>query len=264
MNTLTLALAQVEGHPEPERNLESAGDFCARAAAAGVRLLVFPEMFMALPRPGETLAGVAEGPDGRFGSALAGLAQKHGLYLVSCLWETALAHNLVYNTAVVLSPEGERLAHYRKLHLFDALSVRESDRMRAGDAAPPLVEIEGFRVGLAICYDLRFPELFRSLASRGADLFLVPAAWYSGPLKEDHWLTLLKARALENTCYTAGAGLCGASFSGRSTVVDPFGFLLCDGGEGTGMVTARIERRRLEEVRSKLPSLQHRRRELFP
>jgi predicted amidohydrolase len=152
---------------------------------------------------------------------------------------------------------------YRKLHLFDALSIRESDRMAPGDALPEIVEAEGLRVGLTICYDLRFPELFRHLSDRGADLILVPSAWYAGPLKEEHWFTLLKARAIENTCYIAGANMAGGPFSARSAVIDPFGVPLAEGGESPGLLFAEIDPDRIGAVREKLPALAHRRRDLM-
>jgi predicted amidohydrolase len=118
-------------------------------------------------------------------------------------------------------------------------------------------------MGLAICYDLRFPELFRDLALRGADAVVVPSAWYAGPLKEEHWLTLLQARAIENTMYVGGANLCGPPFAARSAVFDPFGVMLAGAGEGEALVSAQLNRGRIDEVRTKLPSLTHVRRDLF-
>jgi predicted amidohydrolase len=112
-------------------------------------------------------------------------------------WEKSQDSQRVYNTAYTISPEGRTIAAYRKLHLFDALSVRESDTMVSGNALPPVVEIAGIQIGFAICYDLRFPELFRYLACQGAQLIIVPSAWYQGPMKEDHWMNLLRARPLK-------------------------------------------------------------------
>ena len=121
----------------------------------------------------------------------------------------------------------------------------------------------GVTVGAAICYDLRFPELFRHLARQQADLVIIPSAWYAGTLKEEHWLTLLRARAIENTCYAAGVNQVGSAFCGRSAVFDPFGAQIADAGEGTKLVCVRIEKDRIAEVRSKLPALSHIRRDLF-
>lgn len=135
--------------------------------------------------------------------------------------------------------------------------------MIAGKEPPEVVPVNDFKIATAICYDLRFPELFRDLAFRGADLVIIPSAWYSGPLKEDHWLTLLRARAIENTSYVAGVNLAGSDFCGRSAVFDPFGIPKAEAGEGTELLVVELEHSRLSEVRSKLPVLQHCRTGIF-
>jgi predicted amidohydrolase len=135
--------------------------------------------------------------------------------------------------------------------------------MTGGTTAPPLFSLNNVQVGLAICYDLRFPELFRNLALRGADAVVVPSAWYAGPLKEDHWLTLLRARAIENTIYICGANLAGPPFSARSAIYDPFGAPVAGSGEDETLVCGTIQQSRVEEVRAKLPSLTHVREGLF-
>ncbi|MBA3969143.1 MAG: hypothetical protein H0X52_03490 [Gemmatimonadetes bacterium] len=120
------------------------------------------------------------------------------------------------------------------------------------------------RVGLAICYDLRFPELFRNLVERGADLIVVPSAWYAGPHKEDHWLTLLRARAIENTVYVAGVNLIGSAFAGRTSLIDPFGVITATATESVNTVYGRIASARIAQVRQKLPALSHCRKDLYP
>lgn len=264
MSRLCIALAQVMGDHRVEKNLEKARLFTARAARAGAGIVVFPEMFMALPREGASLADVAETTEGPFVQALGAMAAEHGILICAGLWESSPKTPLVYNLALVISPSGGISAAYRKLHLFDALAVRESDRMAPGGTPPPVFTAGGLRVGLAICYDLRFPELFRSLSGQGVDVILVPAAWYAGPLKEAQWLTLLRARAVENVCYAGGAVLTGAPYAGRSAAFDPFGVPLADAGETEGIVTFTAEKSRLDEIRQKLPALQHRRPDVFP
>ena len=260
---LIVALAQVEGNTVPAENLSIAEELVAKAATEKADLIVFPEMFMALPEQGRSLAEVAETLGGPFVNSLAELARKFRLHIVSGFWEAAPGDHRVYNTAVILSTEGKILGCYRKVHLFDALSIRESDRMIAGNALPPLFTISGLEVGVAICYDLRFPELFRNLALRGAHVIVVPSAWYAGPLKEEHWLTLLKSRAIEHTIYIVGANLTGGAFSGRSSIFDPFGVQIAGTGESPGLVIGRIDLERIKEVRTKLPSLEHCRLELL-
>ena len=260
---LVIALAQVEGSPVPADNFVTAATLVSQAAVLGADLIVFPEMFMALPEEGRPLADVAETLDGAFVTSLAQLASQYRIHIVCGVWESVQGDSRAHNTAVILSPEGKILDCYRKIRLFDALAVKESDRMIPGDSLPPLFTIGDIRMGIAICYDLRFPELFRNLALRGAHLVIVPSAWYSGPLKEDHWLALLRARAIENTIYVAGANLTGGAFSGRSAIFDPFGVLTAGTGESPELVIGKIDIERIKQVRSKLPSLDHCRLGLF-
>ncbi len=263
MAVLRVALVQLEGHVDPAVNLNSIKTTAEAALGLGARLVVFPEMIMALPSGREPLTGVAEPADGPFAGELSALTRSLGIHLVAGLWESVPNETRVYNRLVVFQPDGTQAAAYRKVHLFDALAVKESERMLPGDRPPPVVDVQGVRVGLSICYDLRFPELYRHLAEQGAELFLVPAAWYSGPLKEAHWLTLLRARAIENTVYAAGAVLTGAPFIGRSAAFDPFGVSLTDGGEEEGLNLFEVSPERLGAVRSRLPALNHRRPGLF-
>jgi predicted amidohydrolase len=210
------------------------------------------------------LATVSEPLDGPFVNSLSAMAAEHGSAIVCGVWESVPgdAHRAA-NVAIAIGPDGTLLARYHKTHLFDALSIRESDQMTGGHTPPPLFSLNGVQLGLAICYDLRFPELFRYLALKGADAVLVPSAWYAGPMKEEHWLTLLRARAIENTLYVAGADLCGPPFAARSAIFDPFGVMLAEAGEGEAVISARVEKARLEEVRTKLPSLTHVRWDTF-
>ena len=260
---MNIALAQIAGSSRPEENLAKARTLAARAAQGGAELLIFPEMFMALPRKDSPPSIVAEELNGPFTAALAELAETYRLHLLAGIWEKIPGDTRVYNNALLVSPEGKIAASYRKIHLFDALNVQESQTMKAGREVPPLVQIGDFHVGVAICYDLRFPELFRALARQGTELIVVPSAWYAGPLKEDHWLTLLRARAIENTCYVAGVNQCGSAFCGRSAVFDPFGVPLADAGEKEGLMVVQAETARITEVREKLPALKHIRDDLL-
>ncbi len=254
---MKLALAQLPISPNPDENIAAAQRFAAIASEQGAAVFVLPEMFMALPRKNAPLTTVAEPLDGPFVTALQNLAHKHHLYIIAGVWERIPREKRVGNVAIMLSPHGELLAAYRKLHLFDALNVRESDSMLAGKALPAVVPVAEFKIGMAICYDLRFPELFRHLAFQGADVMLLPSAWYAGTLKEDHWLTLLRARAIENTCYVVGVNTIGASFCGRSAAFDPFGVQIADAGEQEQVLVIELQAERLRNVRAKLPVLNH-------
>ncbi|SDO68411.1 carbon-nitrogen hydrolase family protein [Desulforhopalus singaporensis] len=263
-NLLHIALVQTTVSRNVEENLENSAKWIGQAAQKGADLVVFPEMFMALPAKDVELGKVAQPLDGPFVQGLAKLAADHGVGVVCGIWEKLAAdEKKAANVAVVLDRNGDLLARYNKVHLFDALSVRESDTMTGGNAAPPVFCINGVNLGLAICYDLRFPELFRYLAVNGADGVIVPSAWYAGPLKEEHWLTLLRARAIENTMYVCGANLCGTPFSARSAIFDPFGVAAAEAGEGEALVLGTIEQSRIGDVRTRLPSLSHVRKDLF-
>lgn len=261
---LTIAMAQLKTTPQPAENLAKAETAVHQAVSRGADILVFPEMFMGLPTPKYPPAKIAVTDGGAFLKGLKSLATQAALTISAGCWEVGPDHGRAYNTVYTISPQGRTLAAYRKTHLFDALSVRESDTMAPGHALPPVVEISGIRVGLAICYDLRFPELFRYLAGQGAQLVIVPSAWYQGPMKEDHWLTLLRARAIENTFYVAGCGLIGPSFCGRSALFDPFGVPLANAGEEEELLMGEVNAGRIDGVRRKLPCLQNRRRDLLP
>ncbi len=260
---LTVALAQVMGSERIEENVKTMENLALKAADEGAGLLVLPEMFMAKPTKERSPARLAEEDGGRFLEEMKRIAARAGIHITAGAWEASDDPRRPYNALHTVSPEGELKGSYRKLHLFDALSIRESDSMSPGKEKPPVLKIGPVRVGFAICYDLRFPELFRSLSEGGADLVVVASAWYQGPLKEDHWLTLLRARAVENTCYVAGCNLTGSAFCGRSSVFDPFGVPMSGAGEEETLILGRIDPGRIEEVRGKLPCLGHRRRELF-
>ncbi|HWS58117.1 MAG TPA: nitrilase-related carbon-nitrogen hydrolase, partial [Actinotalea sp.] len=169
------------------------------------------------------------------------------------------------------------LGAYRKVHLYDAFGQRESDRLEPGDAgAPPLVvDVDGVRVGVMTCYDLRFPESARRLVDAGATALAVPAAWAAGQEKVKHWRVLLRARAIENTVYVLGAAMQGRGVSGAPMVVDPWGVVLADpgtqgvertpdGGTGVTVAVADLEPEHVERVRLRNPSLANRRYDVVP
>lgn len=256
-------LVQVGSTQDKDRNLQRALDLVREASEAGGRLVVFPEMFMGMPSVDHPPRVFAEPLEGPFVRGLASAARQNGVHVVCGVWELSDDPARPHNTAVVIAPDGQVAAAYRKVHLFDALGVRESEHMLPGTTLPPVFEVDGLQVGVAICFDLRFGEVFRELALRGARVIVVPAAWYGGPMKEDHWLTLLRARAIENTVYVVGANQVGERFCGRSAGFDPFGAMLADGGEREGLVVVPIEPSRVDEVRRKLPCLSLRRKDLY-
>ncbi|MDR7555121.1 MAG: carbon-nitrogen hydrolase family protein [Armatimonadota bacterium] len=262
---MRVGLAQYGATPDKAANLARALEVLAEAGRRGVDLVVFPEVFMVRWEEGRApLAEVAEPLDGPFVRALAAAAVEHRLHVVMGMAERAPGEAVrAYNTAVVLGPDGTVRGAYRKVHLFDAFGYRESDRIVPGSAPPPVVSTALGRIGLQICYDVRFPEWTRLLALAGAEVVAMPTSWVVGHLKEDHWVTLVRARALENTVWIAAADQVRADRAGRSLVVDPMGVVVADGGEEPGLVVAEIDLARTRRVRETLPVLGHRRPELY-
>ncbi len=257
---MIVAVGQFSAGMDKRANLERITFLSAEAGSLGARLLVLPEGSMCdFGRAADDLAPLAEALDGTFVKTLSALAREHGLHVVAGMFEAIPGASKIYNTCVSVAPDRGLVAAYRKRRLFDAFSDRESERFEPGSGDPPLIEVDGFQVGMVICYELRFPGLFESLADRGADLIAVPSAWVAGPLKEEHWRVLVHARAVDNTVYLAGAAQTGGRYAARSLIVDPFGVELSGMGEAEGVAVAEISRERLAEVRSRLPLLAQRR-----
>jgi predicted amidohydrolase len=231
-----------------------------RSRDAAPDLVVFPEVFMRdFGSPGSDISAFAEDVDGEFVSTLTDLAKEHATTMVAGMFERSPDPARPYNTLVVVDANGLRIS-YRKIHLYDSFGYKESDRLTPGDIEPVVVGIGGLSVGLMTCYDLRFPELARLLTEQGAEMLVVPAAWVAGPGKVDHWRTLTKARAIENTVYVAAAAQPGPRYTGHSLVVSPSGEVCAEeAGDGEAVVEARIERSVLEETRARNPSLSNRR-----
>ena len=265
---MRIALCQIPVSPEASVNLSRVRSALTQAAAGGAALAVFPEATMV--RFGSDLRAAAEPLDGPFCSGLAQACASTGVAAVAGVFEPAPGER-VYNTAVAFSSSGSLVASYRKLHLFDALGQRESDLVAPG-SAPVLAELAGVPAGLQICYDIRFPELSRTLAVGGASLFVVSAAWQAGLFKEEHWVTLLRARAIENTVWLAAAGQVPDPDSlptraptgiGRSMLIDPLGVVRCDMGPSAGVAVVEADMSLVATVRATLPSLANRRADVF-
>jgi predicted amidohydrolase len=268
--TLDVAVLQLSSGENVAENLEVAAELVREAAERGAELVVLPENFAFMGRDEDRRAhaerlGDTSAPIQR---ALVALALEHEVTVVGGgMPEKNDDGGPPFNTAVVFDPEGALVARYRKIHLFDVdladgTSLRES-KCTAPGSEPVTVQVAGFRVGLSICYDLRFPELYRALVDRGAELLVVPAAFtlHTG---KDHWHPLIRARAIESQCYVAAAAQWGKHPRGRTTyghslVSDPWGVVVAEASDGIGFALTRIEASRLAEVRQSLPSLRHRR-----
>ena len=261
------AAVQMLASDDKAANLQEAEHWLRQAAAAGARVVVLPEVFIwrgtkkiewefAEPIPGPTAMKLAE------------LARDLHVYLLAgSILEAIPDSRKAYNTSLFFDPSGQLIASYRKIHLFDVdlangVSLRESES-RAHGANVVVAQTELATMGLSVCYDLRFPELYRGLADRGAQLIFVPSAFtaFTGAA---HWETLLRARAIENQVFIIAADQFGKSAKsfechGHSMIIDPWGTILAELPDGPGVITAEIDLDHLRKVRAELPALQHRR-----
>jgi predicted amidohydrolase len=264
---MRVAVCQLNARENRDANLRVARGLLERAASAGARLAVLPE-YVDYLGPGKG-APKPEGADGEFATFFAEAARELNIWVhAGSFHEAGPDENRTYNTSLVFDPAGALVARYRKIHLYDVeiagrVSYQESRTVAPGDETV-VADVDGVRTGLSICYDLRFPELYRRLAVAGeARVLVVPAAFmmHTG---RDHWEVLLRARAIENQCYVVAAGQIGdhdpgRTCFGRSMIVDPWGTVIAQAPDTVGIVTADLDLERLELIRSELPSLANRR-----
>jgi predicted amidohydrolase len=267
---LRVACVQMSSGTAKADNLATAERLVARAAATGADLVVLPEKWNAIGSV-DTLRANAEPLEGESVQALQGWAREHGITLVGgSITEIREGREKLSNTCVVIDPDGELVAAYRKIHMFDVEVgghvYRESEAEEPGEETVVCTG-EGWRLGLTVCYDLRFPELYRVLALEGAELITVPAAFtlYTG---RDHWEVLLRARAIENQCFVAAANMWGTHEGGKeswghSAIVDPWGVVLAVAPDEDTVISAELDRGVLERIRRELPSLANRQADAY-
>ena len=268
---LNVAIIQMNSQDDKQANIAAALDLIDRAAATGARLIALPEVWTYLG-PDDVSRDQAETIPGPITELLAQRARHHGVYIHGgSLYETRPGDPGMYNTTVVIDPTGEIIARYSKIHMFDVVldgvaKYQESATVTPGDEIA-ITEIDGVLVGLTICYDLRFPELFRILALKGAQAIMLPAA-FTLMTGKDHWETLIRARAIENELYMIAPAQWGTHppgnwCYGRSMVVDPWGTVLTTASDGVGIAYATIDPSRVATVRRQIPSLANRRPEAY-
>lgn len=269
-NHSIVALVQMRSSENKEENLKASVDFISRAADRKASLICFPEFQMAFSplkqSPKDLANNVAEYIDGgNFVSALCRSAKRNKIGVIATVYERNKNKNefKVYDTAVIINNKGQITSVYRKLHLYNALGFRESDKLIQGNVIKKPVSTSVGNIGLMICYDIRFPEMSRILTVNGADILVVPSAWVYGIMKEDHWRTMIMARAIENGSYIIAPDQVGNIFSGRSMVADPFGTVLLDMGDTQGMDVVEIDKSRVMKVRESLPLLKNRRLDIY-
>jgi predicted amidohydrolase len=269
MERYTAAVVQMASGPDRAANVARASALVRDAAARGAKLVLLPEVFAWRgPRAEEPQA--IESIPGPTADAMAAVARDCGIHLCAgSILEAAPGDRRAYNTSCLFDPAGRLLARYRKIHLFDVdlpgrVTVRESDTRVPGDDVVAVPTALG-TLGLSVCYDLRFPELYRRLARAGAQVLLVPSA-FTAPTGAAHWEVLCRARAIENQCWLVAADQTGMSphgFAdwGDSMIVDPWGTVVARAADGEGIAVADVDLAAVARVRRELPALAHRRLE---
>lgn len=265
---LRIAAVQLQSQEDVGENLGRAREWVLRAAERGAEVVLLPENF-AFMGPEADKRAIAErvAEPGPIQSALAAMAKEAGVVLIAGGFPEASGdERRPFNTLAVHAEDGSLVGTYRKIHLFDVRlpdgsEISESAATTAGREAI-VIEVLGYRLGLSICYDLRFPELYRALVDRGAEVLLVPAA-FTLLTGKDHWHVLLRARAIESQCFVVAAAQWGTHPKGRTTyghslVADPWGTVIAEASDGPGVVVAELDPEVLARVRQNLPSLRHR------
>ncbi|MBS1905712.1 MAG: carbon-nitrogen hydrolase family protein [Actinobacteria bacterium] len=262
--SVPVAVCQFAPVADRAANRERIGDLVGQAAGRGAQVIVLPEYSSYFVDPlDETLAANAEELDDAFTARLRVLAARHGVVIVAGLVERA-GEGRIRNALVAVDATG-LLAVYRKQHLYDAFGQTESRWIEPGGLGEPATfAVAGLTFGLMTCYDLRFPEVARTLVDAGADVLVVPAEWVRGPLKEQHWTTLLAARAIENTAYVVAADHPVPVGVGHSAVIDPQGVTVAGIGTGEGIAVAELEAAAVARVREVNPVLRLRRYRVVP
>ncbi|MBD2166622.1 carbon-nitrogen hydrolase family protein [Calothrix membranacea FACHB-236] len=268
MKPYLAAAIQLTSVPDLYKNLAQAEELIELAVRRGAELVSLPENFSFMGEEKDKLAQ-AEAIARESEIFLKKMAQRFQVTILGGSFPVPVENtSKFYNTTILVDSNGQELSRYYKVHLFDVNvpdgnTYQESSTVMAGKQLPPVYFSENLgNLGLSICYDVRFPELYRHLAHKGADVIFVPAA-FTAFTGKDHWQTLLQARAIENTCYMIAPAQTGTHYARRQThghamIIDPWGTILADAGEKPGIAIAEIRPTRLEQVRRQMPSLQHR------
>lgn len=268
---MKVAVIQLNTNNNKQDNLNKVKSFIKKAALDGADLVSLPEFFNFMGEETPERDFIESIPEGESTEILSNLAKEYGIYIHSGSMRELYTNEKSYNTTLVIDPKGDIIGKYRKIHLFDSeiegLPVyKESDIIQSG-SEPALVDLPIGKAGLSICYDLRFPEMYRNYALKGAKVLFVPSAFtsYTGML---HWEVLLRARAIENQCYVIagnqfGSHAPGKSRFGNSMIIDPWGTVIARASEGEGMIMAELRAELIEQVRNSIPCLNHRKPELY-
>jgi predicted amidohydrolase len=278
-----VAIVQMKSSVNKNDNLKFSLEQIKETRKKKAKIICFPEFQMAFsPNSQSTkdLFSISELIDGNFVSELRKSAKENDIHVIGTIYERSTKDSdkinkslnnkknsdsqyCVYDTVVFINNKGILVSHYRKLHLYDALGFQESKKLLAGNKLFSPVDSPLGKLGILVCYDLRFPELGRLLAIEGSNALVAPSGWVQGAMKEDHWLTMCKARSIENGVYLIAPNQVGNIFCGHSLIIDPFGVVVLDMGNREGVEIIDLDLDRIGLVRNDLPLLKNRREDLY-
>ena len=264
---MKVAVVQFKASTNKEINLKKIVNYISKAAQNKAALVAFPEFMMFYTNSSQTskqLASLAETINCNFVTTIGEAAKQNHIQVIGSFYEKSTKKDRVFDTSFIIDKSGKVISTYKKIQLYDALGFRESDKMTSGSKITKPVKTSIGKVGMMICYDLRFPEMSRSLAASGSEVLVVPSAWVKGDMKEEHWLTINKTRAIENGCYVVAPDQIGNIYCGRSVVVDPYGKILLDMKKKQGIGYVNIELKKIKQIHKILPLLKNRRTDVYP
>ena len=263
---MKVAVVQFKASTNKDENLKKIISYVEKAASKNATLCAFPEFMMLYTKSSQTskeLASLSETIKGNFISGISKAAKENHIQVVGSFYEKSSKKNRVYDTSFVINNLGKVVSTYRKIHLYDALGFKESNKMMPGSKIAKPVTTSIGKIGMMICYDLRFPEMSRALAVAGSEVLIAPSAWVKGPMKEEHWITINKTRAIENGCYVIAPDQVGNIYCGRSLVVDPYGKILLDMKKKQGIGFVDVDLKKVKQTRKILPLLKNRRTDTY-
>ncbi len=273
-----VAIVQMKSSINKDKNLTFSLEMIKEAQRKKAQIICFPEFQMAFSPNSQTsreLFSISESVNGNFTKELCNSAKANDISIIGTIYERSTTDSdkptkkdvdnqyCVYDTALFINNKGVLVTRYRKLHLYDALGFKESEKLLAGDKLFSPVDSPLGKLGIMVCYDLRFPELSRILTIEGSNTLVSPSGWVQGTMKEDHWLTMCKARSIENGVYLIAPNQVGNVFCGRSLAIDPFGIVILDMGAKEGLEIIDLDLDRIKLVRNDLPLLKNRRTDLY-